>query len=641
VPTSLQAVLLLCAGYALWRLWRLTDLIHPLLRHLIAGGFLVRAFAGQTLFWISYLDLPFGRSLQIGHGLWFFGLDGVKYLRTAGTAAHDGLFAILSVAASNPSVVFIRVLALFLWLFGASVAVGLLLNVAVYLGMSLLIVRWSARHGVSPKVTAIPLFAIGYLPTWILWALQPLKDAFFCFAIVLFAFSVDRFIAAWKRPAGDRAAQIAWAVFLSLFSSYLLAGVRWYYAGLALATAGLVSLSILFVRRPPRELALRAGVILAVGLLSTQIFAVAGGPYIPKSIAATLQPWKHRGVPPAGVSGVVRVVEDSRDNLDRYRDAGTMIKSGRRIAGTSSSPAPQATPPASAPPSAATTTTVPSARPVTRTPSPAPVARETGVASTAAETGSTSAATSPSRPSSTAIKVSQRTTAPAAAAASRPAVPAVASTTSPAATTTSTFTPKPSAVAAVPAPPTPKPAVTVAPAPPPGQRDRDRARAEAFRNGRTFSEDAPKAELPQSRKDRLLTGVAALLLPRSVAVRLELVSIGGGRGLMWFAELDTILFDLVLIAVIAVVVASLHRGAWRDPFVWYLVLVTSAISGALAYTISNYGTLLRHRGMLVATAVLLAIAVRRRCASERSVAEESDVAENGAMLRAGSEMPLP
>ncbi|HEX2834616.1 MAG TPA: hypothetical protein VHW00_16510 [Thermoanaerobaculia bacterium] len=579
----LQAVLLLCAGYALWRLWRLTDSIPPLLRYLIAGGFLIRAFAAQVLFWISYLELPLGRSLQIGYGLWFYAVDAVKYLGPAVRAANEGLPAIFAVAPSNPSVIFIRVLALFLWLFGWSVFVGTLLNVTVYLCMSLLIVRWAARYNVSPVVTAIPLFAIGYLPTWILWALQPLKDAFFCFLIVLFAFAVDRFVAAWKRPAGERAWSIVGSAFLVIFTFYLLAGVRWYYAAVALGTAGIVSLSILFVRRGPRELAVRAGVLFGLALLSSQVFVFAGGPYIPKSIAATLQPWKDRGVARAGVSGVVQVVQDSRDNLDRYRSAGTMIKSGRRIADEEKKPAAPATssaapaPVVKKPPAAATTTT---ATPLVVTTQPA-------------------VTTSSSAPKTTTAAVATKTTVPPVA--TKTPVPAAAKPALPSPAKPTTQTPAPAALP-------------------------------------TFSDEAPQeAVLPQTPKDRLLTGAAALLLPRWLAVKLELVSIGGGRGLMWFAELDTILFDLVLLAVIAVVVASLRRGAWRDPFVWYLLLVTSVISGAIAYTISNYGTLVRHRGMLMATAVLLAIAVRRCVAERREAVRE----ENAAMLAPQSEMPLP
>lgn len=603
MPILLQAVLLLCAGYALWRLWRLTDSIPPLLRYLIAGGFLIRAFAAQVLFWVSYLELPLGRSLQLGYGLWFYAVDAVKYLGPAARAADQGLPAILAVAPSNPSVIFIRVLALFLWLFGWSVFVGTLLNVTVYLSMSLLIVRWAARYKVSPVVTAIPLFAIGYLPTWILWALQPLKDAFFCFLIVLFAFAVDRFVAAWKRPAGQRAWSIGGSAFLVIFTFYLLAGVRWYYAAVALGTAGIVSLSILFVRRGPRELALRTAVIFGLALLSSQVFVFAGGPYIPPSIAATLQPWKDRGVPRAGVSGVVQVVQDSRDNLDRYRSAGTMIKSGRRIVDEEPKPAKPAV--------AATT------------PAPAPIVKKPAAITTTATTTSTPVL-------STKKPVS--------------ATPPVSSSVPPA-TLTATSTPATSTQTAA-AQPTPavKPTTPAAKPTTPAVKPTTPAQAKPFERPApatvsTFSDEAPQeAALPQTPKDRLLTGVAALLLPRWLAVKLELVSIGGGRGLMWFAELDTLLFDLVLLAVIAVVIVSLRRGAWRDPFVWYLLIVTSVISGAIAYTISNYGTLVRHRGMLMATAVLLAIAVRR-CVAERREAAVRE--ESAAMLAPHSEMPLP
>ncbi|MGN6185719.1 MAG: hypothetical protein ACTHQM_18950 [Thermoanaerobaculia bacterium] len=552
MPFLLQTALLLGAGYALWRLWRLTDSISPLLRYLIAGGFLIRAFAGQALFWISYLELPFGRSLQLGRGLWFYGVDAVKYLSPASNAASHGLIAIANIAPSSPSVAFVKLISLSFYLFGTSTAVALLLNVAVFLAMTLLIVRWASRYDVSVRVTAIPLFAIGYLPTWILWSLQPLKDAFFCFLIVLFAFSVDRFVAAWKRPEGNRARHIAGAMCLTLVTAYLLAGVRWYYAALAIGSAGLVSLSVLFVRKPIREIALRAVVILAIGVISLQLFLMGGGPYIPASISARLQPWRQPAkLGRADMRTVGTVVEDSRRNLDSYKNAGTVIRTGHA-------------------------TGAPVAKPHIDTPY-----KEIQSVTTTA----TSAALIP------------QTTAPVA----RPAPPA-ASAISTKAITPKTPAPSTTPAAKAPAPASPKPAARVLP---PGAPTRGEVKG--------FSEEAASGEddLPRTTKDRLITGAAALLLPRWVAMKLELVSIGGGRGLMWFAELDTILFDLILLVVIAIVIGSLRRGAWRDPFVWYLVVVTVIIAAAIAYTISNYGTLLRHRAMLVATAVLLAIAVRR------------------------------
>ncbi|HEX7830496.1 MAG TPA: hypothetical protein VF787_12620, partial [Thermoanaerobaculia bacterium] len=404
-----------------------------------------------------------------------------------------------------------------------SVAISILLNVAVYLGMSLLIVRWAARYKVPANVTALPLFAVGYLPSWILWALQPLKDAYFCFLIVLFAFAVDSFVRAWKRPAGKRAASIIGNGLLVLFTTHLLAGVRWYYAAMAIVAAFLVCLTILFVRQGGRELALRVCVLLVFAFAMTQIFVLSAGPYCPTPIATMMQPWKLKHVEePVGVRGVVNVVEESRRNLDRYTSAGTVIRSGHRTEDT-----------------------------------PAPVK----------------------------IASSRSNTPALATKSSSPATSAIVTTTQ--ATLTNTTAPVAKEVVKRPLNPFADDALAVA-----------------------------ATGLPRTPKQRLITGTAALLLPRSIAVRLELVSIGGGRGMMWFAELDTILFDIVILAVIGIVLVSLRRGAWRDPFVWYLIVMTTAIAGAIAYTISNYGTLLRHRGMLVATAVLLAVAVRR-CVDER------------------------
>lgn len=564
----LQAVALLCAGYVLWRLWRVSEPIPKLLRYLVVGGFLIRAFAGQLLFWVSWLELPFGRSLQLGNGLWFFGLDALSYFGPAAEAGESGLAAILKIRPSLPSVVFVRLLALFAWLFGSVVSVAILLNVVVYLGIAVLIIRWAAQHDVPEAVTAVAIFAVGYLPSWVLWALQPLKDAFFCFLIILFAFAVDRFLAAWKRPPGARAAGIAGTSVFIVLATYLLAGVRWYYAAMALGTAALVCLSILFVRRGGRELALRAGVLALVGFTSAQIFVTSAGPYAPAPIVAMVRPWvarKHakpavvRGVAvaesrgnsePGGIRGMAEVVEESRNNIERYAAAGTTIRSGRRLERLDEASAP-------------------------------PVATRT-------------------QPATSAPK---ETTPPAQTAVSKPA-----QGTPPAKNGTA---PKPPAAA---------PGASVATV------DAKQAAERAL------------PPLPETRRQRILAGAAALLLPRSVAVKLELVSIGGGRGMWWFAELDTILFDIVLLIVLGLVLASLRRGAWRDPFVWYLILVSGGIAGALAYTISNYGTLLRHRGMVVATVVLLALAVRRCSARKSAASDDAPVPE---LVPRVAEMPRP
>lgn len=126
--------------------------------------------------------------------------------------------------------------------------------------------------------------------------------------------------------------------------------------------------------------------------------------------------------------------------------------------------------------------------------------------------------------------------------------------------------------------------------------------------------------MPETIYGRLTTGLAAMLLPRTVAQKLGLVSIGGGRGLWWFVEFDTLLTDILLILVGIVFFRSLRRGGWREPMLWYLVAITVGIALALAYTVSNFGTLFRHREMLVATAVLLAIVSTRLSYNPRPAA---------------------
>jgi hypothetical protein len=118
-------------------------------------------------------------------------------------------------------------------------------------------------------------------------------------------------------------------------------------------------------------------------------------------------------------------------------------------------------------------------------------------------------------------------------------------------------------------------------------------------------------DVPSTTRGRLIAGFSALLLPRSVAARLGLVSIGGGRGLFWFVELDSVLTDLMLLLTMILLAAGIRRGAWRDPLLWYLIVVSIAITTALAYVVSNFGTLFRHREMMVATATLISMIAYR------------------------------
>lgn len=234
--TVVNVILTIAACFGLWRLWRTTS-GYGRASQIVAAGFLIRAFAGQALFWISWLELPIARSLQLGNGLWFFALDGAGYLRYAAT-----LFA----QQTYPSRTFVQVLAVFVAAFGNVASVAILLNCAAYLAMCALVVRMT-------RDTLVPLIALSFAPALILWSLQPLKDTYFLLLLTAMVFLCRRWLAAPRIP-------VAAAMLIVM---YELAGVRW-YAGVILWIA--FAVFVIATRSRARTLALFVLLALAVRL---------------------------------------------------------------------------------------------------------------------------------------------------------------------------------------------------------------------------------------------------------------------------------------------------------------------------------------------------------------------------------------
>jgi len=159
------------------------------------------------------------------------------------------------------------------------------------------------------------------------------------------------------------------------------------------------------------------------------------------------------------------------------------------------------------------------------------------------------------------------------------------------------------------------------PAPPPTPLTQPIARHEGTPNDEPTAAAAPSAQLPKSAPVRLLTGTASFVVPRSLGERLGLFRIGGGQGMFWFTELDTLVFDAILLWAL-VALAMRFSASWRNPMVWFLALLTLLVALPLAYTVTNYGTLFRLRAMVyVALAVIpiaLAISMRRDAPLEAS-----------------------
>jgi hypothetical protein len=112
--------------------------------------------------------------------------------------------------------------------------------------------------------------------------------------------------------------------------------------------------------------------------------------------------------------------------------------------------------------------------------------------------------------------------------------------------------------------------------------------------------------VPDSHAERFGSGALATFVPRTVLARFELLDIGGGRGLWWFTDVDTLFFDIALIA--SIVLCFRRKPA--SPVFWLAataILVTGAL---LLYVMPNFGTLFRLRLVLLTGCALLPLAWR-------------------------------
>src|SRR5437016_5915988 len=124
----IQLVFTCGAGWVLWKAWRRLAAFNARAGVLIGAGLVIRALTAQAMFWVSYLHLPFARSLQDGDGFWTLAVDGRAYFAHANHLLAHGWTAVALVDKTLPSPAFLQVLAVFQLLFGDAASVGALLN---------------------------------------------------------------------------------------------------------------------------------------------------------------------------------------------------------------------------------------------------------------------------------------------------------------------------------------------------------------------------------------------------------------------------------------------------------------------------------------------------------------------------------
>lgn len=228
----LQTVAALLAGYALFRFWRAIA-ARGVGVAVIAIGFALRAMGGAALFVVSWLELPFARSLQLGNGLWFFALDARAYARKADIWILGGFQDVVLPDRSVASYVYVQLVAVCRSLFGAVHSSSLLINLFAYLGVALVIATWAAAGDARRnRIGVAVLAALALMPSWVLWSLQPLKDALFIAAAVAFLAASDRWYQLWISGAPRVSSLLAVAA-CCWFALHVVGGIRWYYACLA------------------------------------------------------------------------------------------------------------------------------------------------------------------------------------------------------------------------------------------------------------------------------------------------------------------------------------------------------------------------------------------------------------------------
>ena len=110
---------------------------------------------------------------------------------------------------------------------------------------------------------------------------------------------------------------------------------------------------------------------------------------------------------------------------------------------------------------------------------------------------------------------------------------------------------------------------------------------------------------------RLRGNLAVLALPKALALRIGNVSIGGGRGLWAFVDLDTLFFEATLLACAGMVARQIRLGRVIRPVFWHLLSATAAITILLSSEAANFGTLFRMRSIIAIGIALLPLSVAR------------------------------
>jgi hypothetical protein len=111
-----------------------------------------------------------------------------------------------------------------------------------------------------------------------------------------------------------------------------------------------------------------------------------------------------------------------------------------------------------------------------------------------------------------------------------------------------------------------------------------------------------------SRPARWLGGLVAATVPHFAIEWIDFPRIGGGRGFFWFADIDTMVFDAAIILSLILLWRGSERGRLWNGLAWLCPVVVVLLALPMLYAITNFGTLMRLRGMLYVPVVIAPLA---------------------------------
>jgi hypothetical protein len=100
-----------------------------------------------------------------------------------------------------------------------------------------------------------------------------------------------------------------------------------------------------------------------------------------------------------------------------------------------------------------------------------------------------------------------------------------------------------------------------------------------------------------------------MFIPKVLAQALGLVRIGGGRGFWFFVEIDTLVFDAVVLFALIFCARAVRTYARVTPLFISLLLTFLLTAAPMMYAVANFGTLFRLRQMVYVIAAILPLAL--------------------------------